>query len=159
MNWFDPWLLLVPIAGLLVLLLAWRFYGLGGAIQAERARELFRLQHERIEKAFLAKAASTGLPRGLRWISCDFSHEAEFARERSTRKIVALVAVTVGFEAIEGGDMEGLAAVPLPRHGSAVLHFVRGEWTTDGRVMFNLSPLQVLEQFASNYDPIHGRTS
>src|SRR5260370_1276496 len=107
MNGIEaPWLWLLPVAGLLFLLLVWWFYGLGREIQAERARELFRLQHERLEKLFLEKASASGLPRGLRWVSCTFGVEAEFARARRTRQIIALVPVTVQFEACEGSDME-----------------------------------------------------
>lgn len=154
-NIINPWLWLVPVAGLLLILLLWRFYGLGRHIQAGRARESFRLQHERLEKLFLEKASAAGTPRGLRWIGCVFGEEAEFARERKTGLVVALVGVTINFEAIEGGDMEGLPAVSLPRMGSAVLHFVRGQWTTLGRAIFNLGPHEVLDHFASEYEPIH----
>jgi hypothetical protein len=151
MTDINPWLFLVPVAGLLTLVMLWWFYGIGREIQAERARESFRLQHERLEKLFLEKASSTGLPRGLRWISCAFAPDVEFARDKSARQTVALVPVTVQFEAIEGGDMEGLPAVPLPRQGCAVLHFQRGEWSTTGRVIFNLQPAQVFEQFAGDF--------
>ena len=43
----------------------------------------------------------------------------------------------------------GRRAVFLPRRLPAVLHFVRGEWTTAGRVIFNLSPLQIQDQFSN----------
>jgi hypothetical protein len=155
MNWLEPWMLLIPTAGLLLFFFVWRFYGIGGAIQAERARELFRLQRERLEQVFLEKAASSGLPRGLRWVACEFAAEIEFVRDRKTRRIVALVAVTIRFEAVEGGDMEGLPAVPLPRQGSAVLYFVHGEWTTSGRVIFNFAPAQVLHEFAADFERLH----
>jgi len=154
-DWLSQWFVLLPLAVCVAGFLFWRFYGIGRAIQSERARELFRLQHERIEKSFLEKAASTGLPRGLRWVRCAFSEQSSFARERETGSIVALVPVTIELEAIEGGDMEGLPAVPLPRQGSAVLNFTRGEWTTSGRVIFNLSPEQVLQQFSTHYEPLH----
>jgi hypothetical protein len=158
MNGIEaPWLWLLPVAGLLFLLLVWWFYGLGREIQAERAREAFRLQFERLEKLFLEKAAASGLPRGLRWVGVAFAADTEFVRDRQTGKIVALVPVTVEFEAIEGSDMEGLPAVPLPRHGSAVLTFVRHEWTTAGRVLFNLTPGEVVERFPLEFEAIHRR--
>jgi hypothetical protein len=151
MNGLEPWLWLVPVAGLVLLVVVWRFYRLGREIQAERARESFRLQRERLEQIFLKTAASTGSPRGLRWLSCIFDSEVEFAREKPTGRIVVMVAATIHFEAIEGGDMEGLPAVPLPRQGTAVLSFSRGEWLTSGRVIFNLSPLEALHHFATQY--------
>jgi hypothetical protein len=150
----DPWLWLVPVGGLLGMFLLWRFFHLGRVVLAERARESFRLQQERLAALFLDHASKTGSPRGLRWVSCEFEEGVEFARERHSRRIVALVPVTVRFEAVEGGDMEGLPAVPLPRHGTALLNFVNGEWTASGRVLFNLLPRQVLDQFTSEYEPL-----
>jgi hypothetical protein len=154
MTGLLPWLLLVPVAASVLFFLVWRAYGIGREIQSERARESFRLQHEHLEKLFLEQASGTGLPRGLRWISCVFAPAVEFACERKTKKIVALVPLTVQFEAIEGSDMEGLPAVPLPRQGTGVLHFALGEWTTSGRVVFNLSPHETLQQFAGQYAPL-----
>lgn len=155
MNGIDlPWGWVLAAGGVLFPLLAWWFYGLGREIHAARARELFRLQHEHWEKLFLERAAASGLPRGLRWVDCTFAPDVEFARERSTRQVIALVPVTVQFEAVEGGDMEGLPAVPLPRQGTAVLRFERHEWTTAGRVVFNLAPADVLKHFAAEYEPL-----
>lgn len=154
MTGILPWLILATVAALLLFFLVWRVYGIGREIQGERARESFRLQHERLEKLFFKQASCTGLPRGLRWLSCVFAAEVEFARERKTKKVVALVPVTIQFEAIEGGDMEGLPAVPLPRQGTGVFHFALGEWTTSGRVVFNLSPHETLHQFADQYAPL-----
>ncbi len=147
----NPWFLTIPIAIVPIILLLWHFYGLGREIQAARARESFRLRREHLEALVLEKASKSGIPRGLRWLACQFSSETEFAKARKTGQIVAIVGVMVEFEAIEGGDMEGLPAVPLPRQGCAVLQFARGEWTTAGRVIFNLSPHQVVEKFAQEY--------
>jgi hypothetical protein len=154
MNLINPWLWLVPVGGMLLLVLLWRCHGLGRIILAERARESFRLQHKRLEDMFLETASKTGSPRGLRWLGCEFSDEVAFAKERRSRCIAALVGVTVQFEAIEGGDMEGLPAVPLPRQATAVLNFVRGEWSATGRVLFNLQPAQALERLAAEYEAL-----
>ncbi|MCE9534031.1 MAG: hypothetical protein K8T89_23345 [Planctomycetes bacterium] len=144
----------IILAVVIAATIGWILRRMWREMQAERARELFRLQHERFEKHFFERAAASGVPRGLRWINCVFSNEMEFVRERATRQIAVLVGVTVEFAAIEGGDMEGLPAVPLPRHGSAVLLFERGEWTSAGRVIFNLAPREVVERFAIDYEPL-----
>lgn len=148
------WYWLTPIILLLGLALVWRFYGMGRAIQAERARESFRLQHERLEKQFFDYASKSGSPRGLRWVSCDFSEQFRIARDKHGGGLVALVVATIQFEAIEGGDMEGLPAVPLPRQGSAVFRFARGEWTTVGRVIFNLTPEQILHDLPHEFQAV-----
>jgi hypothetical protein len=147
----NPWLWTIPVAVLGIIFVLWHLYGLGREIRAARARESFRLRQEHLETLVLEKASASGMPRGLRWLTCRFSCEPAYAKERRTGRIVAIVGVTVEFQAIEGGDMEGLPAVPLPRHGCAVLHFGDGDWTCAGRVIFNLSPRQVLEQFAKEY--------
>ena len=95
-------------------------WNLGRAVQSERARELFRLQHERFEEQLLAAAAATGLPRGLRWVSCSIVGDAVLVRDAADAGIVALVPVVLQFEPIEGSDMEHVAAAHEPRPATAV---------------------------------------
>jgi len=64
------------------------------------AKEMFRLQRERLEAQFFQAAAQSGKPRGLTWKACDFEDEVRFVRERATNQIAALVAVSISFEAI-----------------------------------------------------------
>src|SRR5262245_56153963 len=97
------WLAIAIVVVVTALALVWRpLRRLGGAIQIERARELFFLERERIQSRFLAAAAATGKPRGLRWKDCRFEDDVEFARDRQSRQLLALVPVTVQFEAVEG---------------------------------------------------------
>jgi hypothetical protein len=153
-----PWLWSIPVVLLLVagiLLLLWRpLRSLGKGIQVERARELFVLQRERLEAKFVTAASTTGKPRGLRWIDCAFENEVELARERATGQLVALVPVTIQFEAIEGSDMVGLPAVGNLRNASAVFFFHRGQWLTVGKAVFNLNPVEVIEHFKNRYERV-----
>ena len=87
----------------------------GHEVQAERAQELFRLQRERLELLFMPAAAASGKPRGLRWVDCSFEDEVLFARDRETREFVALVGVTIRFDAVKGSG--GLVAIALPKKG------------------------------------------
>jgi hypothetical protein len=149
------WLVLVvAVVGLLLLLIRRPLRSLGKEIQLERARELFLLQRERLEAKFVTAAAATGKPRGLRWKDCAFEREVELARERQTGQLVALVPVTVQFEAVEGGDMEGLPAVANLRNASAVFFFQRGQWLTVGKAVFNLNPVEVIQHFKNRYDRV-----
>jgi hypothetical protein len=152
MMWL--WIALAVVVALLIgLLLMWRpLHSLGKGIQIERARELFVLQRERLEARFVTAAAATGKPRGLRWKDCAFENMLELARERKTGQLVALVPVTIQFEAIEGSDMEGLPAVGNLRNASAVFYFQRGHWLTDGKAVFNLNPVEVIEHFQGQYE-------
>jgi hypothetical protein len=150
-----PWLLLAALAGLVVLVVAWRpLRSWGKVVQIERARESFILQRERLEARFVTAAAASGKPRGLRWKDCAFENELELARERKTGQLVALVPVTIQFEAIEGSDMEGLPAVSNLRNASAVFYFQRGQWLTVGKAVFNLNPVEVIQHFRNQYERV-----
>src|SRR5262249_44447395 len=126
----------------------------GRKVQIERARELFTLQRERLEAGFFRAASATGKPRGLRWKHCAFETELELARDRQTGQLLALVPVTIQFEAIEGSDMEDLPAVGTLRNASAVFYFYRGQWQTAGRAVFNLNPDEAIAHFDKQYERV-----
>jgi hypothetical protein len=116
------------------------------------ARARFVEEFPALGDRFFATASSSGKPRGLRWKSCEWEPTTAFARERSSGRLVALVGVTVGFEAIEGGDMEELPAVGMPRNATAVFFWERGAWRTMGKVVFNLNPDEVVTHFGKEYE-------
>jgi hypothetical protein len=126
----------------------------GREFQIARARELFALQSERLHGLFMQAASATGKPRGLRWVQCDFESELTLARERQTKQLVGLVPLTIRFEAVEGGDMEGVAAVGNLRNATAVFAFTAGQWQTTGKAVFNLNPPEVLQHFQKDYEPV-----
>ena len=145
MEWYV-WLPLALAAGAALLAV---LRALGRRVwerEMQQARARFLGQREHLEAAFFDAAAASGKPRGLRWKNCDWESEVAFARERRTGRLAALVAVTIAFEAIEGGEMEGVAAVGNLRHGSATFFYHRGEWHA-GKTIFNLLPDEVVERF------------
>lgn len=115
--------------------------------QIRRGRKLFQLRREWLEAEFLSQAESSGKPRGLRWADCDFESKVSFARDRTNGHLRALVGTTISFEAIPGGDMEGVEAVGNLRSATAVFYFDGSHWKTDGRAIFNLSPSETIERF------------
>ncbi len=147
MQWF--WLLLpaVVLVGTL-LLIWWRAEPRPSVAELQRR---FLQQREHLEAAFFAAAVASGKPRGLRWKNCEWESEVAFARERRTGRLAALVAVTISFEAIEGGDMEGVEAVGNLRSASAVFFF-DGRWRTTGKAIFNLNPAEAIEHFKGQYE-------
>jgi hypothetical protein len=149
-----PWLWLVVAVGCVALgvflVLMWRVGASAGS--PERARAAFPAQLPRLQEEFFAAAAASGKPRGLRWKACDWEPGVEFARERGTGRLAALVGVTIQFEAVEGGDMEGLPAVGNLRNASAVFFYHRGRWHTTGKAAFNLNPDEVVERFKDQYE-------
>jgi len=152
MDWPVPVIAVLVILGVAIL---WRpLKRFGRQVLLERARELFKLQRERLERGFLDAAAASGKRRGLRWKDCQWEKDVEFVRERKTGEIVALVGVTIQFEAIEGGDMEGLPAVGNLRNASAVFFFHRGQWLTIGKAVFNMNPNEAVEHFKTVYERV-----
>jgi hypothetical protein len=115
---------------------------------------MFGLQRERLELLFIEAATASGKPRGLRWADCDWGNEVKFARDRATGRLVALVGVTVRFEAIEGGDMEGWPQVAQLRNATGVFWFTRGQWHTDGRALFNMNPDEALDRLRTQFERV-----
>jgi hypothetical protein len=147
------WFALIAILVVVVAVLCWRpLRRFGRQVQLERARESFRLQRERLEAKFLQAAGATGKPRGLRWKDCQFDSGVEFVRDKQTGDIAALVGVTIQFEAIPGGAMEGEPAVGNLRNASAVFFFHRGHWETVGKAVFNMNPGEAIDHFKNQYE-------
>jgi hypothetical protein len=153
MSWY--WLGLAAIAAGILLTVLWRYmHGMGRAVQHERAREMFRLQRERLEAKFLDAAAATGKPRGLIWMDCDFEPQIELVRDLQNKQLLGLVPVTIKFEAKAGGPMEGVEAVGNLRYATAVFVFERGHWVTQGRALFNMHPGEAINHFAGQFERV-----
>jgi len=151
--WLWP---IVGVAALFLAIFLWRKVRVfGSAVTAERAREMFKLQRERLEAQFLTAAAASGKPRGLTWKDCQWEDAVEFVRDRKTGQIAALVGVTILFEAEPGGDMVGLPAVGNLRNASAVFFFHGGQWSTVGKAVFNMNPDEALNHFSNQYERLH----
>ncbi|MBI3412033.1 MAG: hypothetical protein HY040_27195 [Planctomycetes bacterium] len=151
--WLVPLILALALA---IAVLLWpRLRTFWPTVQAEKARELFKLQRERLEAQFMKAAAATGKPRGLIWKDCQWDNTVEFVRERDTGQIAALVGVTILFEAVAGGDMEGLPAVGNLRNASAVFFFHKGQWATVGKAVFNMNPDEAVSHFGHQYERLH----
>lgn len=152
----EPWMaiLLAPLFVVLAFAAFRVARNFGGAVANERARELFKLQRERLEMIFLSAAAATGKPRGLVWKDCQWDDPVEFVRDLQSGQIHALVGVTIAFEAVPGSDMEDLPAVGNLRNASAVFAFVKGHWMTQGKAVFNMNPDEAIRHFHAQYQRI-----
>jgi hypothetical protein len=143
----------VVLVGVLGLMLLWGYLSTRPP-SAEEARRQFQQQREHLEAKFFQAAATSGRPRGLRWVECEWGDPVTLARDRRTGQLAALVGVTIRFEAVAGSDMEGLPAVGNPRHASAVFFHERGRWLATGRTVFNLSPDEVIEHFGKQFERV-----
>ena len=116
------------------------------------ARALFARLRPQLQKDFFQAVTASGKPRGLRWKALEWEPAVEFARERATGELAALAGVVIQFEAVEGGDMEGMEAVGNLRNASAVFFFHGGRWRTTGKAVFNLNPDEALVRFKDQYE-------
>ena len=87
---------------------------------------------------------------GLRVVSDNVT----FARDKTSGLLTAFVGINIRFEAIEGGDMEDVAAVGTVRDAVAVFHFDRGMWGTGGKALFNMNPQDALEKLVAQFEPV-----
>jgi len=122
--------------------------------EAEQAVQAFRLQREQLEAKFFDMACSRGVPRGLRWLECDWQNDVTFARDKGSGLVTAFVAVNIRFEAIEGEDMEEVEAVSTVRDAAAVFHYQKGRWGTGGRPLFNMNPADAIERLKGQFEPV-----
>lgn len=150
--WLVATVLLLLFGGLLVAARPLRDWMLRR--EFEQARRSFRLQREVLEAKFFELASLSGKPRDLRWLDCDWLEAVTFARDRQTGLLTAFVAVNIRFEAVEGGDMEGVAAVGNIRDAAAVFHYQAGRWGTGGRALFNMNPADALQRLQGQFDAL-----
>ena len=119
-----------------------------------RARREFHLHREHLEARFIKLASSSGKPRGLDWVRCEFDDGVIYARDRQSGELSAFVAIVIGFEAIEGGGMEAVEAVGNLRAATAVFRIHQGHWSTEGRAIFNLNPTEAVRYFQKNLEMV-----
>ncbi len=120
----------------------------------ELALQRFARHSTAMQSDFFTRAAASGKPRGLKWLRCDWLPDRKLMRERGTGLLTLLVGINLHFEAIEGGDMEDVAAVSSIRDACAVFHYQNGRWGTGGRVLFNMNPDTAALRLADSYEPV-----
>lgn len=149
MIWFVAFLFLVG---------AWLLWALVRPTlftrRVEMALRQFERNRERLEAEFFQAASTSGKPRGLKWKQCGFQPGVVLARDRANGDIVGLVGVSVSFDAVEGGAMEDVEAVGNLRAATAVFTHNGSKWSTQGRVVFNLEPREVLTRYRSSLDAL-----
>lgn len=127
--------------------------------EVQVAMRQFKVQREQLEAKFMDLAQSIGKPRGLRWLDSDWLNAVAFARDRQTGLITAFAGINIRFEAIEGGDMEDVAAVSTIRDGVAVFHYQNGSWGTGGKALFNMNAEEAISRLTAQFEPVPGEWS
>jgi hypothetical protein len=98
---------------------------------------LFRADQPALLALWFRTTAATGLPKGLTWQAVEPLGEPLFG------KGWAVLPVLVTFEPILDGPLSDVPHAREPRPVVAVFRFARREWSTSGRVVFNLSAERV----------------
>ncbi len=104
-------------------------------VHFEQARVLFRQQREWLEARFVTVIGQLDLAAGKRWESADWDDEVLWARDRSTRRLQALVGVHFD------GPYNPLHQ---PGHSTAVFEFHHGRWRVEGRRLDLTRPEQAV---------------
>lgn len=100
----------------------------------QRARDQFRLEREWLEARFLAALARHDPIERLRWEDAFWHDEVVWARDRQSRRLLALIGVTFPNDPISGFPDEP------PRHATALFEFRKGVWKVDGRHFDEIRP-------------------
>jgi hypothetical protein len=129
------WALLLPICGIATWLILRRpLRGLLEERDAMRARESFRREREWLEAGFLQQLARSDPVEYLRWEDADWHNDVAWARDRQTRRLIALIAVDFALTPYTGDVDEA------NRHATAIFEFRGGRWHADGRHLDALQP-------------------
>lgn len=146
---------LLVIAGGVGGVFAWsRWKARSAEARMLQARETFHLRREWLEARFVSLYSQVGTPRGLECIDCDFENDVTFARDRHSGQLRALVGVTIGFKAVEGGGMEENPNVGNLRIATAVFRFDGAAWTSSDQPKFNLNPAQVIAHYPQELETV-----
>jgi hypothetical protein len=103
-------------------------------MRVEQARELFRRQREWLEVAFLTSLAKADPGERLRWEDAHWHDEILWARDRQTRRLLALIGVHFDPHSFDQ-DIE-----TRPRHATVVFEFHKGRWRADGKRLDRTRP-------------------
>ena len=109
-------------------------------VHIDQARALFRREREWLEARFLTALAKLEPHEAARWDDARWLDEVVWARDRKSRRLLALVGVRLP----AAGPFDDDAA---PRHATALFEFHKGRWHADGKRLDRTLPAQA---FAGN---------
>ncbi len=122
------------------------------AMRLTEARRGFHAQRERLEAQFVRIASARSDAEAARWADCNFADDVAYVRNRTTGELSAFVAVTVAAEEPDRSRFEASDAVGNLQAGTAVFRLDRDHWTTEGRAILNLSPIEAVAFYHSDLE-------
>ncbi|MEI7698240.1 MAG: hypothetical protein WCK86_00475 [Planctomycetia bacterium] len=127
----------------------WRRRRLESKLLVRFVRDELRLRQE-----YFDLASSLGKPRGLKWSAPDWRQEKSLMRERANGQWWMLAGVNLSFEAVVGGEMEGVEAVSMLREACAVFVWFDGGWRATGRTLFNMDAQRAVSHLEETHEPV-----
>jgi hypothetical protein len=104
------------------------------AVHDDHAREQFRLQREWLEARFLGALARVDPAERLRWEDAHWHDEVLWARDRQTRRLLALLGVhfdSAPFDVLPGSKL---------RSATALFEYRKGRWCAEGKRLDEIGP-------------------
>lgn len=101
----------------------------------DHARELFRQQREWLEARFLAVLAKNDPLEAVRWEEAHWHDEVVWARERPSRRLLALIGVH-----FDSADPIFDFSDQPPRHATALFEYRKGRWHAEGKRLDEIRP-------------------
>jgi hypothetical protein len=150
--WFIP----IGLAVLaLVAVLCWRpVKRAAHEARFTQARKGFHQQREWLEVQFLQLVETQAKPESPKWASCEFDDPVSYVRHRSTGELSAFVAVTLALESVSKPSASATDLIGNLRVGTAVFRFDKDHWSTDGRVILNLSPSEAIRFYQNDFEMV-----
>jgi hypothetical protein len=103
-------------------------------IHVDQARVLFRQNREWLEARFLGAMGKIDPVERLRWEDAHWHDEVTWARDRQTRRLLALIGVH-----FDANPFDDLPDSP-PRHSTALFEFRKGRWFAEGKHLDEIRP-------------------
>ena len=103
-------------------------------LHVDQARLLFRQQREWLEARFLKAMGKADPIERLRWEDANWHDEVLWARDRQTRRLLAMIGVHFDPPPFDD-DSDG-----EPRHATALFEFRKGRWHAEGKRLEEVRP-------------------
>ncbi|QDU81228.1 hypothetical protein Pla110_29670 [Polystyrenella longa] len=113
----------------------------------------FGYQREHLEARFSELAITQNTPHDFKQVDCDWKSEVQFARDRMSGCIHALVSLeiilTPNFR-----ESDEHAGMKIRKSAVAVFYYQEGAWGTRGLALFNQTPTDAVEHHPDHYQQI-----
>jgi hypothetical protein len=116
-------------------------------VHAERARDLFRQRREWLEADFLGALGKIDPTERLRWEDAHWHDEILWARDRQTRRLLALIGVHFGTSLFDEWPD------PNSRHATALFEFRKGRWYAEGKRLDEIRPDEAVRR-NQRFEPV-----